>query len=165
MKIMTGDTKTGLARAIFCLILIVVIICIGIVVFYAAVFHHEPFIEPTIDLTDLEKVYDSHVREGSNTYSIKGSEYEIYCKLNLRNKNAKELSFGDPIAYVDHVSPGYYEYFSPVTSFPEGEWLASFKESGNGGEITKKNSLYMLKRVDVEDIPEWLAAEHENFEG
>ena len=164
---MTSDTKTGLARAIFCLILIAVIVCIGIVVFYTAVFHfaHEPFIEPTIDLTNMEKVYDSHVREGSNTYSINGSDYEIYCKLNLRNKNAEELTFGDPIAYVNHVSPAYYEYFSPVTSFPEGEWLASFKESGNGGKITKKNSLYILKRADVDEIPEWLAAEHAKFEG
>ena len=51
------------------------------------------------------------------------------------------------------------------TSFPEGEWLASFKESGNGGEITKKNSLYILKRADVDEIPEWLAAEHAKFEG
>ena len=88
---MTGDTKTGIIRAILCLILIAVIVCIGIVVFYTAVFHfaHEPFIEPTIDLTNMEKVYDSHVREGSNTYSINGSDYEIYCKLNLRNKNAR----------------------------------------------------------------------------
>ena len=160
---MTSDTKTGLIRAIFCMILIVLIVCAGIVVFYTVVFHHEPFIEPTIDLTNLEEVYDSHVREGSNTYSINDSEYEIYCKLNLRNKNAKELSFGDPIAYVDHISPGYYEYFSPITSFPEGEWLASFKESGNGGEITKKNSLYILKRADVDEVPEWLAAEHDKF--
>ena len=35
---MTSDTKTGFARAILCLILIAVIVCIGIVVFYAAVF-------------------------------------------------------------------------------------------------------------------------------
>ena len=85
--------------------------------------------------------------------------------MNLRNKNAKELSFGDTIAYVDHISPGYYEYFSPITNFPEGGWLASFKESGNGGEITKKNSLYILKRADVDEVPEWLAAEHAKFEG
>ncbi len=54
MERMTDDTKVGLARAIIGLILIAVIVCIGFVVFYTVVFHHEPFIEPTIDLTDLE---------------------------------------------------------------------------------------------------------------
>lgn len=164
-KMKTSDTKTGLVRAILCLLLIAAIVCIGIVVFYAVVFHHEPFIEPSIDLTGLEKVYDSPVIDGDNTYSINGSDYEIYCKLDLRNKDVKELSFGGPIAYVNHLSPAYYEYFSPITDFPDGEWLVSFKESGNGGVITKKNSLYILRRTDVDEIPDWLIAEHSKFKG
>ena len=53
---MSNETKTGLIRAILCVILIALIICLGIVVFYTVVFHHEPFIEPTIDLTNMEKV-------------------------------------------------------------------------------------------------------------
>lgn len=162
---MSDETKTGLVRAILCLILIALIICLGIVVFYTVAFHHEPFIEPTVDLTDLERVYDSPVFDGSNTYSINGSEYEIYAKLNLRNKNAKKLSFGEPIAYVDHIDPAFYEYFAPITDFPDGEWLVSYKESGNGGVITKKNSLYILKRTDVDEMPGWIGAEHSKFNG
>ena len=128
-------------------------ICVGIIVFYAVVFHHEPFIEPSFDLADLEEVYDSPLLDGSNTYSINGSDYEIFCELKLR----KDLTFGDPIAYVKHIDPAYYEYFSPITSLPDGEWLASFKESGSGGVINRKNRLYILKRTDVDDIPGWLA--------
>lgn len=162
--IMSDETKTGLIRAIICVILIALIICLGIVVFYTVAFHHEPFIEPTIDLTNLEKVYDSPIFDGGNTYSINGSEYEIYAQLNLRNKNAKELTFGEPIAYVGHIDPAFYEYFAPITDYPEGEWLVSFKESGKGFEITRKNSLYILKRTDVDEIPEWLLEEHNKFD-
>ena len=74
---MSNETKTGLIRAILCVILIALIICLGIVVFYTVAFHHEPFNEPTIELSDLEKVYDSPILDGENTYSINGSEYEI----------------------------------------------------------------------------------------
>ena len=161
---MSNETKTGLIRAILCVILIALIICLGIVVFYTVVFHHEPFIEPTIDLTNMEKVQDSPVIDGGNTYTINGSEYDIYCELDLGNKNVKNLSFGEPIAYVNHIAPAYYEYFASMADYPEGEWLVSFKESGNGGVITKKNSLYILKRTDVDEIPEWLLEEHNKFD-
>ena len=165
MRRMTDDTKTGLLKIILCLILVAIMVYIVILVFNISVFHsaHEPFIEPTIDLTDLEKVYDSPVLDGDNTYTINGSEYEIYCELDLRNKNVKGLSFGEPIAYVDHIDPAYYEYFSPIMDFLEGEWLVSFKESGNGFEITGKNSLYILRRTDVDEIPERLSEEHSIF--
>lgn len=154
-------------RTLKLIIIVVIVICFGVAIFYAAIFHfnHEPFIEPTVDLTNLEKVYDSPVYDGTNTYTINGSEYEIYAKLNLRNKNAKNLSFGDPIAYVDHIDPAYYEYFAPITDYPYGEWLVSFKESGNGGVITKKNSLYILKRADVDEVPGWIGTEHSKFKG
>ena len=159
MKVMSDDTRIGLIRAALCLLVVVMIVCIGIVAFYTIIFHHEPFIEPSVDLTDLEEVYDSPVFDVNDTYSINGSEYEIYCKLKLR----KDLTFGNPIAYVAHIDPAYYEYFSPITSLPDGEWLVSFKESGTGGVITRKNRLYILKRADVEDVLDWLAKEHEKY--
>lgn len=159
MKVMFNDTKVGLVRALLCLIVVIAMVCVGIIVFYAIVFHHEPFVEPSIDLTDLEEVHDGPLLDGSSTYSINGSEYEVYCKLKLR----KDLTFGDPIAYVEHISPAYYEYFSPITSFPDGEWLASFKESGSGGVINRKNRLYILKRTDVDEMPTWVAVEHKKY--
>ena len=156
------ETIKDWVHAIKVLLILAAVICIGVMGFYLIVFNlaHEPFIEPTIDISEMESVRDSILFDGSDSVTIDGSEYEIYCKL---KPVLKDMEFGEPFAYIGHISPAYYEYFVTVTSLTEGEWLASFKESGTEGEINRRNALYVWKRSDVDEIPGWLQEAHRKY--